>query len=122
MHFERSLGRVIGIMPGVISMSSHAFFHKIDQFWLRTKIVAAQLIAFAFALAAVAAFGIFAVEAGVQGLRWLETGSWASGKTIAESFPISFQLVASLKRLGIQGVDTWARSYSVLWLYASLAI
>jgi hypothetical protein len=103
-------------------MSSHAFFHKIDQVWLGTKIVAAQLIAFAFALTAVCAFGVFAVEAGVQGLRWLETGSWASKKTIAEAFPISSQLVGSLKRLGIQGVDTWALSHSVVWLYASLAI
>jgi choline-glycine betaine transporter len=67
-------------------MKLHWLFRKLDELWLGTKILAAQWIALAFALAAVLAFGTIAFDVGVEGLRWLQTDSWTSSKTIAEAF------------------------------------
>jgi hypothetical protein len=103
-------------------MTWQALFRKFDEVWLGAKILAAQLIALTLALAAVLSLGIVAFDVGVEGLRWLQTGSWTSGKTIEDAFPVTSELVAGLAWLGVQHLGSWAISHSVLWFYASLAI
>jgi hypothetical protein len=103
-------------------MKLHMLFRKLDELWLGIKILAAQWTALAFALAAVVAFGIVALDLGAEGLRWLRAGSWTNSKTIAEAFPVSAEIVAGLKWLGIRRAAVWAISHSVLWLYAALGV
>jgi hypothetical protein len=76
------------------------------------------------------AFGVLAWAAllgagiglGAEAIHWLETGTWAVGKTLGESWPALDESVAAMKWTGPQRVALWVVAQSLNLVCAALAL
>ena len=76
------------------------------------------------------AFGVLAWAAllgagiglGAEAIHWLETGTWAVGKTLGEAWPALAESVAAMKWTGPQPVALWVVAQSLNLVYAALAV
>jgi hypothetical protein len=71
------------------------------------------------ALAALLGAGI---GLGAEAIHWLETGTWAVGKTLAEAWPALAESVAAMKWAGAQRVALWVVAQSLNLVYAGLVV
>ena len=71
------------------------------------------------ALAALLGAGI---GLGAEAIHWLETGTWAVGKTLGEAWPALAESVAAMKWTGPQPVALWVVAQSLNLVYAALAL
>src|SRR5262249_37492488 len=75
------------------------------------------------------AFGVLAwaallgagVGLGAEAIHWLETGTWAVGKSLGEAWPALAERVAAMKWTGAQPIALWVVAQSLTLLYAALA-
>jgi hypothetical protein len=76
------------------------------------------------------AFGVLAWAAllgagiglGAEAIHWLETGTWAVGKTLGEAWPALAESVAAMKWTGAQPIALWVVAQSLNLVYAALAL
>jgi len=76
------------------------------------------------------AFGVLAWAAllgagiglGAEAIHWLETGTWAVGKTLGEAWPALAESVAAMNWTGPQRVALWVVAQSLNLVYAALAL
>src|SRR5262249_83210 len=59
---------------------------------------------------------------GAEAIHWLETGTWAVGKTLGQAWPALGESVAAMKWTGAQPVALWVVSQSLNLVYAALAL
>src|SRR5215831_10707674 len=59
---------------------------------------------------------------GATFIHWLETGTWAVGKTLGEAWPALAESVAAMKWTGAQPVALWVVSQSLNLVYSALAL
>ena len=59
---------------------------------------------------------------GAEAIHWLETGTWAVGKTLGEAWPALAESVAAMKWTGAQPVALWVVAQSLNLVYAALAV
>lgn len=59
---------------------------------------------------------------GAEAIHWLETGTWAVGKTLGEAWPALAESVATMKWTGAQPIALWVVAQSLNLVYAALAL
>jgi hypothetical protein len=63
-----------------------------------------------------------AIGLGAEVIHWLETGTWAVGKTLAEAWPALAERVAAMKWTDTQRIALWVVAQSLNLVYAALAV
>src|SRR5215472_2986262 len=63
-----------------------------------------------------------AIGLGAEVIHWLETGTWAVGKTLAEAWPALAERVAAMKWTGAQHMALWVVAQSLTLVYAAFAV
>jgi hypothetical protein len=72
----------------------------------------------AFSVLALAALLGAGIGLGAKVVHWLETGTWAVGKTLGEAWPALAERVAAMQWTGAQ----WVVAQSLNLVYAALAV
>ena len=76
----------------------------------------------AFSVLALGALLGAAIGLGAEVIHWLETGTWAVGKTLAEAWPALAERVAAMKWTGAQHMALWVVAQSLTLVYAAFAV
>jgi len=76
----------------------------------------------AFSVRALAALLGAGIGFGAEVTHWLETGTWAVGKTLGEAWPALAERVAAMQWTGVQRVALWVVVQSLNLVYAALAV
>ena len=76
----------------------------------------------AFSVLALAALLGVGIGLGAEVIHWLETGTWAVGKTLGEAWPALAERVAAMQWTGVQRVALWVVAQSLNLVYAALAV
>lgn len=76
----------------------------------------------AFSVLSLAALLGAGIGLGAEVIHWLETGTWAVGKTLGEAWPALAERVAAMQWTGVQRVALWVAAQSLNLVYAALAV